>query len=56
MMVKFIEYDNLYDLENEVNDFIEGKKIIDIKYSSYYVSNYNPQGYSVMIIYEEVDE
>ena len=33
MKVKIFDEDHEEDLENKINDFIEGKEIIDIKYS-----------------------
>lgn len=45
------------ELENRVNKFIAGKKVIDIKYQEVTYGTYEDMGVqlSIMVIYEEVE-
>ena len=55
MFVKLFDEESELDLENDINDFIEDKKIIDIKYQvavSLY-SNEQIYCFSAMIIYKQ---
>lgn len=59
--VKIISFDNAMIFEQQVNDFIRDKKVIDIKYQAYVLAtqytNYVPSQRvvcdRVLIIYEE---
>jgi len=55
MKVKIMDFENELDLEKEVNEFIEGKDIIDIKYqiSSSIFAEEQIYCFSAMIIYKE---
>ena len=50
MKVKIIREEYHWDLEKEINEFINGKIIIDIKYSIAIEPNFH-SAYSAMIIY-----
>lgn len=55
MNVKLFDFEHEADLEDAINDYIEGKNIIDIKYQ---VSNFSSNGeqiysFSCLIIYEK---
>lgn len=54
MKVKLFDFEHEIDLENAINDFIEGKNVIDIKYQ---VSNFETNGeqiysFSCLIVFE----
>ena len=52
MKVKIISNDLEEHLEDEVNYFIKGKKILDIQYTQAFIGN-NNTNMSAMIVYEE---
>lgn len=54
MKVKIFDEENEEDLENKINDFINDKKIIDIKYQIALAIDLAEQiyCYSAMILYE----
>ena len=58
MKVKIFEYSSVFemsvrDMEEDINEFIKDKKIIDIKYTSCAISEEKVEYLSALVIYEE---
>lgn len=51
----FTKYDNAYLLEDDLNEFIKNKNIIDIKYSTSFNSDEFEEYYSAMVIYGKLE-
>ncbi len=58
MRVKIFDFEHEFDLEKNINEFIRGKNIVDIKYSTSHFSVLDEQIYSfsALIFYSETDE
>lgn len=57
MKVKIFEYSSIFDMdiddmEEDINDFIKDKKVIDIKYDCCAVSGKNLEYITALVIYE----
>ncbi len=55
MRVRIFDFEHEFDLEKSINEFIKGKTVIDIKYSTSHFSVLDEQIYSfsAIIIYTE---
>ncbi len=55
MKVKIFDFEHEVDLEKGINSFIEGKNIVDIKYSTSHFSVLDEQifSFSAIVIYKE---
>ena len=54
MKVKLFDFEHELDLENAINDFIDGKKVLNIFYQTSHFQSLDEQVYSfsAMIVYE----
>lgn len=58
MKIKIFEYSSIFDMdiddmEEDINDFIKDKKVIDIKYDCCTVSKDRFEYITALVIYEE---
>lgn len=53
MKVKLLWSHFLPDLDKEINEFIQGKKIIDIKFTEVVSDDYCKGDWSALVMYEE---
>lgn len=53
MKVKLLWSHFLPDLDKKINEFIQGKKIIDIKFTEVVSDDYGKGDWSALVMYEE---
>ncbi|WP_312286884.1 sporulation protein Cse60 [Terrisporobacter sp.] len=49
--IKMFSNNSAYSLENDINDFIKSKNLVDIKYSTY-ENKFNQTEYNACVIYK----